>query len=71
MRKITHILILILILGSILISGCTQSQQGQNNSSNNTKVNNSTGNESNESPEQTIGGEQRENNANSSSGPTG
>lgn len=55
MRKIAIILVFLMILGTIVISGCTQTQPGQNTSSNNTTVKNNT----TQSPE-TLGGEQRE-----------
>lgn len=55
MKKVAVILVLLMILGIVTISGCTQGPQGQNTSSNNTSVKNNT----THSPE-TLGGEQRE-----------
>ena len=67
MRKIILIFVVLLVLGSVFISGCIQGQQGQNTTSNNSTINNTTGNNSTqESPEQTLGGEQSENNKNNS-----
>ena len=56
MRKVAVILVLLMVLGIVTISGCTQGPQGQNTSSNN---NTSVKNNTTQSPE-TLGGEQRE-----------
>lgn len=60
MKKIAFILVIVIILGAAFISGCVQNQPTQNKPSNNTTLNNSN-NTTEESPEQTLGGESKEN----------
>ncbi len=55
MRKVAVVLVLLVILGTITISGCTTTEPGQNNTT--MKQNNS-----NESANETLGGEAGEKN---------
>ncbi len=55
MRKVAVVLVILVILGTIAISGCTTTEPGQNNTT--MKQNNSSG-----SANETLGGEQSEKN---------